>query len=178
MARYKKTELVLDKKFNPQSCRHTLEGNTAVLHCHHYTALYTQLAIDCSMLDAKALLAECSEDTWEEFLREYFQSRNISSVAERIALAEQTYAAIGLGRMRVTCAGPEAGEVTLEHSHLDQGWMKKWGRHEGPVNFIGAGFVAGLFSAVFGLPARRFCVTETESIVCGAPCSRFVVVAR
>jgi len=178
MARYKKTELVLNRQFDPKSCRHLLEGKTTVLHCHHYASLYTQLAMDCSMLDAKALLAECSEDTWKEFLSEYFRTKNICAATERIDLAAQTYAAAGLGRMRVACASPESGEVTLEHSHVDEGWIKKWGRYTTPVNFIGAGFIAALFSAVFDLPVRSFAVTETQAIVCGAPCSRFVVVRR
>jgi hypothetical protein len=177
MTRYKKTELVLNKQFDPQSCRHVIDGLTAVLHCHHYACLYTQLAMDCSMLDAKALLAECSEDAWEGFLSGYFRTHNISSIPERIALSEQVYAAAGLGRMNVTCAGPESGEVAVKHSHLDQGWIKKWGNHNVPVNFIGAGFVAAVFAAAFGLPVRSFAVTETDAIVCGASCSRFVVVA-
>ena len=178
MTRYKKTELVLNKEFDPQSCRHIIDGKTMVLHCHHYASLYAQLAMDCSMLDAKSLLAECSEDTWEKFLRDYFRAQKISSIGERIALAEQTFAAAGLGRMHVTCAGPESGEVSIEHSHMDEGWIKKWGRHNTPVNFVGCGFVAALFAAVFGLPVRSFAVTETEAIVCGAPRSRFIAVAR
>jgi len=178
MTQYKRTELVLDKAFDAQSCRHEIAGNPVVLHCHHYTALYTQLALDCSMLDAKALLAECSEDTWEDFLSAYYRTHGISSIPERIALAEQTYAAAGLGRMRVTCAGPESGEVTLDHSHVDAGWFKKWGQHSTPVNFIGAGFIAGLFAAVFGRPVRTYVATETQGIVCGASCSRFTVIVR
>jgi len=178
MTQYKKTELMLDKAFDAQSCRHLIAGNTTVLHCHHYTALYTQLAMDCSMLDAKALLAECSEDAWEEFLHGYYRTHNITSVRDRISLAEQTYAAAGLGRMRVTCAGPESGEVTLEHSHVDSGWIKKWGQHSGAVNYIGVGFINAMFAAVFDRPVRTFVATETQSIVSGAPCSRFTVAVR
>ncbi len=178
MAQYKKTELVLNKVFDAKSCRHTVDGDTVVLHCHHFATLYTQLALDCSMLDTKALLAECSEDTWKGFLSGYYREQGISDTNERIDLAEQTYAAAGLGRMRVTCAGPESGEVTLEHSHVDEGWIKKWGKAEVPVNFIGAGFIAALFEAVFDRPVRSYTVLETQSIVCGASCSRFTVVAR
>jgi len=178
MTKYKKTELVLDKVFDTQSCRHLISGQTAVLHCHHFTALYTQLALDCSMLDAKSLLAECSEDAWHEFLSGYFKEHSISRPADRISLAEQTFAAAGLGRLRVTCAGPESGEAVLDHSHVDSGWIKKWGQHEAPVNYIGAGFISGAFSAVFDRPVRTFTATETQSIVSGAPCSRFNVVVR
>ena len=178
MTQYKRTELVLHKEFDTKTCRHTIGGSTVVLHCHHYATLYTQLALDCSMLDAKALLAECSEDAWEEFLSAYYRTQNISGISERFALAEQAYAAAGLGKMRVTCAGPESGEVTVEHSHLDAGWLKKWGQHSTPVNFIGAGFIAAAFAAVFGRPVRTYVATETQSIVSGADSSRFTVVAR
>lgn len=178
MTKYKKTELVLNKAFDTKSCRQLISGNTVVLHCHHYAALYTQLAMDCGMLDAKTLLAECSEDAWWEFLGGYYRTEGIAGIAARITIAEQTYAAVGLGKLRVTCAGPESGEVVLDHSHVDQGWIKKWGKHDQPVNFIGAGFVAALFAAVFDRPVRTFKATEIQCIVSGAPCSRFNVVAH
>jgi len=178
MTQYRKTELVLNKVFDTQASRHRVDGSTVVLHCHHYATLYTQLALDCSMLDAKTLLAECSEEVWEAFLSNYFKTNGIASLGDRIAIGEQTYAAAGLGKMRVTHAGTESGEVTLEHSHVDEGWIKKWGKHDAPVNLIGAGFIAGLFAALFGKPVRSFVAVETQSIVSGASCSRFSVVAR
>lgn len=178
MAQYKKTELVLAKTFDANVCRHFIGANTVVLHCHHYATLYTQLAMDCSMLDAKALLAQCSEEVWQEFLSGYYRDHAISSVPERIALGEQAFAAAGLGKMHVACAGPDSGEVTLEHSHVDEGWIKKWGKHHQPVNYIGAGFIAGLFAAVFDRPAGSYVATETQSLVSGAECSRFAVVCR
>ena len=178
MTKYKKTELVLNKAFDTASCRHKIADDTVVLHCHHFSSLYTQLAMDCSMLDAKALLAECSEDAWKDFLGEYYRANGITKLAERIALAEQAFAAAGLGRMRVTCAGSESGEVTLESSHLDSGWLKKWGQSNSPVNFIASGFISALFAAAFNRPVRSYVATETQSIACGAPCSRFTVVVR
>ena len=127
MAVIKKTEIVLDKQFDPRSCRHTLNGAVSVLHCHHYATLYCQLADDCGMLDGKKLLAECAEDTFHEVLAEYYETHDIQTMADRFAIAEQYYAVTGLGKMRVVSAGRESGEVELEHSHVDQGWIKKWG---------------------------------------------------
>lgn len=178
MTQYNTTELVLNKEFDPKSCRHIIDGNTAVMHCHHYATLYAQLAMDCSMLDAKTLLAECAEEAWEEFLANYFEDAGIESLAERFVIAEQTFAAAGLGKLKVVFAGTDSGEVVLEHSHVDEGWIKKWGQHQEPVNYIAAGFIAGMFDAVFDCPLKSFKVTETQSIVSGACCSRFVVVAR
>jgi hypothetical protein len=178
MTQYSKTELVLNKVFDAKGSRHRIDNNTTVLHCHHYATLYTQLAMDCSLLDAKALLAECSEDAWYGFLDNYYKTNGIAALADRIAIGEQIYAAAGLGKLRVTCAGSDSGEVSLDHSHVDEGWIKKWGKCDKPVNLIGAGFIAGLFAAMFGKPTRSYVAIETQSIVSGASCSRFDVVTR
>jgi len=178
MAQFKKTELQIDHRFDPKSCRHTLNGVNVALHCHHFTSLYTQLADDCSMFNAKKLLAEATEDAFYEMMKNYFDTRQIGCLRDRISLAEQCYAAVGLGQMRVLFAGPDSGEVELLHSHVDSGWIKKWGQREQPVNFITCGYIAGLFSAVFNPPVRSFDVFETQSIVAGAATSRFKVIAR
>lgn len=177
MAVASKTELIVDRRFDPKRYRHSVNGATHVLHCHHYTTLYTQLAEDCGMLDGKKLLREVTEDSILEVLRNYYREHEIESIADRITIAEQYFAFTGLGKMKVTCAGPESGEVALLHSHLDEGWIKKFGRREEPVNHIGSGYVTALFSAVFDRPARSYSAIETESIVSGASRSTFVVVA-
>jgi len=176
MTTFEKTELQLRHDYDPGRCRHFIDGTVSVLHCHHYATLYCQLADDVSMLDGKRLLAECAEDIFLDVLRTYFERRSIDALAERIAIAEQYYATSGMGSLKVVFAGPESGEVELFHSHVDEGWVKKWGTRSAPVNFITWGYVAALFSAVFGQPARRFRVTETASIVSGAERSKLVVV--
>lgn len=168
----------LNKVFDKRTMRHRIGNDTMVVHCHHYTTLYTQLALDCSLLDAKTLLAECAEDAWGPFLTDYYQTSGITALAERIDCGERIYAAAGMGKMRVICAGPESGEVILERSHLDEGWRKKWGQSEQPVNFITAGFIAGLFSAVFTQPLRHYLVIEDQSIATGEEQSHFTVVTR
>jgi hypothetical protein len=176
MAIMKKTEIILDHKFDPKTCRHTLNGAVSVLHCHHYADLYSQLANDCGMLDGKKLLAECAEDCFMDILASYYSEYGVTDIDEKIAIAEQYYAATGLGQMKVLNAGPESGEVELIHSHVDEGWMKKWGKYEKPVNFITCGYIAGIFNAIFDLPTRTFSVTEEASIVAGAERSQFKVV--
>jgi hypothetical protein len=155
-----------------------MNGQVSVLHCHHYATLYSQLADDCGMLDGKKLLAECTEDTFYHTLTSYYAEHGIGNIEDRIAIAEQYYAASGLGKMKVVCAGPESGVVELAHSHIDEGWIKKWGKRDKPVNFITCGYIAAVFSAVFGQEKRSFAVTETASIITGAERSQFNVVAR
>lgn len=177
MAVVKKTELELVRSFDPTTCRHTLNGTVSVLHCHHYAALYAQLADDCSMLDAKKLMADAAEDTFYVVLSDYYEKHGLTELRDRLAIAEQYYSVFGLGKLTVTNAGRDAGVVELEQSHLDSGWLKKWGRHPRPVNFLTQGYIAATFAAAFGRAPRSYDVAETASIVSGAERSQFSVVA-
>lgn len=66
-----------------------------------------------------------------------------------------------------------SGAVDMPHPHVDEGWLKKWGRHKEPVNYIGGGYLSGMFSAAFGKPTGTYKVTETQSKVMGAGKSHF-----
>jgi hypothetical protein len=173
----KKTELCIERKFDPVRCRHSVNGETYVLHCHHYATLYTRLAEDCAMLDGKKLLREMAEDAIYKILMDYYSAHAIASVAERIAIGEQYYSFTGLGQMRVVSAGSDSAEVDLLHSHVDSGWIKKWGQRDKPVNYISCGFVAGMLAAALGKGLRSFSVTEAACIVSGAENSRLTAVA-
>lgn len=174
----KKTDFVIDRSFDPKSCRHSINGDVQVLHCHHYATLYSQLAIDCGMLDGKKLLMDVAEDSFYKTLTDYYKAHNLTDMDDRIAIAEQYYAVAGLGKMKVKCMGPDSGEVELAHSHVDEGWVKKFGKSETPVNFITAGYVAGLFAAIQDKQPRSFSVKEVQSIVSGADSSLFEVVTN
>jgi len=165
-------------EFEPRTCRHLVDGRTYVMHCHHYATLYTQLAEDCGMLDGKKLLAEVAEDTFYEVLLAYFRKHQLVSAADRFQAGEQYFWSTGMGNLKVVCAGPDYGEVDLPTSHLDAGWIKKWGPSEKPINHLTRGFIGALFAAAFDRPRRSYTVTETASIAAGAPQSRFVVVAE
>jgi hypothetical protein len=177
MAEFVKTTLLLDKDFDPARCRHYLNGELIVFHCHHYTSLYTQLAMDCEFVDAKKLLADSMEDAIYPIMADYFEDNEIEDITDRFAIAQDLYSAVGLGKMKVVCAGDFSGEVSLERSHVDEGWLKKWGKGEKPVNYITVGFIGAMFAAVFDGSPRSYDVTETKSLVCGDSESRFKVVA-
>ena len=166
------TTLQLNHKFDADRMRHYLNDEVAVLHCHHYATLYTQLAIDAQ---ETTLLASVSEEVFGSMLSKYFQDNCIDAVSDRLEVACQHYSALGLGKMKISYCGPDSGQVVLESSHIDQGWIKKWGQFDAPVNYITAGYIAGMFSAVNDEPKRTFAATETESIVKGADQSTFKV---
>ena len=73
MAEFSKTVLKIDHKFDPISKRHYLNDIQSVYHCHHYTSLYTQLAIDAKETE---LLALSAEESFFEVLSTYYKKNN------------------------------------------------------------------------------------------------------
>jgi hypothetical protein len=169
------TASILQTHFESDRCRHIADGMTIVLHCHHFATLTTQLANDCSMVDAKKLLAESSEDAFHTILANYYEQNGICNLKERIEIAERYFSDIGLGKLKVNYAGTYAGEIELRHSHVDEGWLKKWGKSSEPVNHIGRGYATALFSALFGKQKRSYFAKECQSIACGAQTSIITV---
>ena len=178
MAEFLKNEFVVKHRFDNVKCRHYLNEMVVVLHCHHYATLYTQLAMDCAFLDAKKLLAESMEDTFYPIFEDYFDYGEVDDIEDRVTIVEDCYSGImGMGKLKISCLGELSGEVILEYSHLDEGWLKKWGKYDKPVNYMTAGYIAAAFAAILEKPMRSFKVVEIKSIAMGDPISKFKVVA-
>lgn len=170
------SELKLQHKFDSDRKRHYLNDQLTVLHCHHYATLFTQLALDAKeLVDGPRILRETVEDVFYEVLSNYFKNNGVTDPKDRMDIAVQMFSAIGMGKMAVVSGDTGGGEIEMPHPHVDEGWLKKWGKYKGPVNFIGAGYVTGMFSAAFDKPARSYKVTEDRSRVMGAEKSHFKV---
>jgi len=172
MSEFKENAFILDKRFDPMSKRHFINGFVTVLHCHHYSTLYTQLALDAKETD---LLADVAQDVFYQVLSSYFEDFDTDSLDEMIDLCCQYYAAVGLGKMKVNFAGEFSGEVELEKSHLDSGWLKKFGTYDRPINYIAAGFISAMFAVLFDEAPKTYKADEIQSIVMGADKSVFKV---
>lgn len=168
----------LEHAFDEKRCRHYLNGQLSVLHCHHYASLYTQLAMDAEFIDAKTILAQSAEDSFFDMLSDSYQAHPELTPDEKLEVGCQYYAVIGLGQMKVLSAEETSGKVALEHSHVDEGWIKKWGKKDKAVNFITRGYIAALFATAYGKPMQSYIVSEVESIVTGAARSLFIVSSK
>jgi hypothetical protein len=164
----------VDFTFDSNTYRHFMNGHASVLHCHHYITLTTKLAEDMADIGGPHLLRESVEDSIRPLLDDYFAKHNVTVVGDRLRVGEEYYAIMGMGRLAVT-GNEKAGEARLIRSHVDEGWIKKWGKHSKPINHFTCGYVAALFAAAFGRPPRSFTVTETASLVVGAPEGRLTV---
>jgi len=176
MATVVKNIVKYDHFFDQKTKRHQINGIQSVLHCHHYTSLYTQLALDAG---EEILLKDCSREALREVLDKYFaDNHNIVTTQDKIEIACQYYSLVGLGSMKVVFLGDYSGKVEVLSSHTDDGWMKKWGEYDKPVNYITAGFIEAMFESVLDKPAGSFNAIETQSIVMGADISIFKITRR
>ena len=170
-------EFSAQQTFDAEKARQLINGTGTVFHCHHYSTLFTQLADDAKEFKGAQLLAEAAEDFAYRELTAYFEAKNVKGDAERVATAESYFGFIGLGVVKVSFDG-KGGSAEMKHSHVDEGWIKKWGKRDRSVNFIGRGFLAGACAAVSNSKPGSFSVEETQSIVSGSPSSKFVISAK
>lgn len=169
--------LKVDFTFDQNTYRHFMDGVPSVLHCHHYMTLTEKTAIAFDGFGGTQILAEAAEDSIRPLLDASIQKNGVADPNARLELASEYYGVMGMGLMHISGTAM-GGNVVLTRSHLDQGWVKKFGPATHPVNHFTCGYLAAAFGAAFGKPARSFKVTEVASIVKGDPESRFVVVAK
>lgn len=164
----------VEHSFDDKTYRHYLNGTLTVMHCHHYMALATQLAEQFADIGAPEIMAGAVEDSVRPMFDDYFLKNGVATVAEKMAVAMEYYSVIGMGKM--TAKGNEqAGEVLLSSSHVDKGWEIKWGKRDTPMNYWTRGYIAAMFAATFGKPARSYKAEEVEALIAGAPQSKFIV---
>jgi len=169
--------LELIHTFDDKNYRHFLNGFNIVLHCHHYMSLTTKLAEDFDAIGGTRILAETAEDTIRPILDNYAKTHAIAAGDARLKMAAEFFSVMGMGKMEASgTAG--SGNVTLTRSHVDQGWVKKWGNHTKPINHFTRGFIAAMFAAAYDKPARSYTVSETDAIVTGKPAGSFTVTAQ
>jgi hypothetical protein len=166
----------VDFTFDEKSYRHYLNGQAVVMHSHHYLALLTKLAEDLDDINGPQILADTVEDSMRAIFEDYFQEHAISDPKQKAEVCTGYFSSFGLGKMTLG-GNEECGEAKLSRSHLDEGWLKKWGAHHKPINHFTRGYVAAVFAAVFNRPTRSYLVTETVSMAAGEEQGVFVAKA-
>jgi len=152
--------------FDESNYRHAMNGHESVLHCHHYMSLVTKLAGDFKDVGGIMVMREVAEDTIRPLLDSYFKENRIQDTDERLQIGAEYYSVMGMGRMSIT-GSQSSGTVTLSNSHVDEGWIKKWGKSDHPVNYFTCGYASAVFAAAYSKPARSYLAEETASIVTG-----------
>lgn len=168
--------LRLDYSHDDETHRNFLNGQQVVMHSHHYLALLTKMVEDLDSMNATEILRDSVEDTMRAVFEEYIEKNGITSAQDRCNVGREYYSAFGLGKMVIT-GDENGGEVRLVRSHVDEGWVKKWGAHSKPINHFTCGYVAAMFAAAFKKPSKSYLVTEASSIAAGDSEGKFIVKA-
>jgi hypothetical protein len=169
-------EFTYRRRYDSKNNRLFINNVKTVIHCHHYAVLYTQLALDAVDYDGVRHLQEAAESTFYDLLAGYYTKQNVETAGDKIQIAEDYWQFAGMGRIRFTGVGKYEGRAEMDYSHIDEGWLKKWGGAETPVNFIACGFMAAVVALANEKPARSYRVTETQSLAAGDKASVFIAV--
>jgi predicted hydrocarbon binding protein len=169
--------LEMEFSFDNKTYRHYMNGFLSVMHCHHYMTLLTKLADNFDDVGGTRILCESAEDSVRPMFDDYIQKHNITSPEEKLDVGKEYYSVMGMGLMEVN-GSEQGGEVKLTRSHVDQGWLKKWDKHDKPINYWTSGYIAAVFASAFNKPPRSYGVEEVASIVRGDEASRFIVKAK
>ena len=117
---------------------------------------------------------ETTEDSIRPLLDDYYKQNGVNDPAERLGIAEEYFAAMGMGKisMKGTVDGGRSPSPTRT---WDEGWIKKWGKSDKPVNHFGKGYAAAAFGAAFNKAARSYTASEEVSMAMGAPEGKLIV---
>jgi hypothetical protein len=160
--------------FDPERRIQYVNDDPSVMHCHHYATLFTKLAFDFEDIGALNMLRDSVEEAYYIVLKKAIILREAADIMTRINLIEEHHRLAGLGKLELIVNGV-GGSAKLYHSHMDEGWLRKWGSSDVPVNIIGQGFLAAAFDLLFDKKPRSFVVKETQSLVAGSPYSHFEI---
>ncbi|NVN91704.1 MAG: hypothetical protein HXX11_14020 [Desulfuromonadales bacterium] len=166
--------LTLDFSLDNETFRQYLNGHAVVMHSHHYLALITKLAEDLSDIGGTQLLKDVVEESMWTVFNDYALKNGLTTPLQRCNIGREYYSVYGLGKLKV--GGTESGgEVCLVRSHIDEGWIKKWGHNTKPINHFTCGYIAAMFSVAFNKPIKSYTVTETESMAVNGTAGTFIV---
>lgn len=171
-------EIKLRHRFDSTTNRHYLNDKQMVLHCHHYAVMYTQLAIDAQELGGIDGMVNVAAKVFGGFLSDYYKANGVESQEDKISLAESYWKALGMGLVKITANGAASATAEMEYSHMDEGWLKKWGAASQPVNLFTQGFLKGTLGAIYNVSPDSYSVEETRSLVQGDAVSAFTVTAK
>lgn len=169
----KQIQFDMEERFDEAEGRRYMGDCWTSIHSHHYMVLYTQLADDAVDFNGTYHLTKAAEETFFDVLSRRFKNQGVETLAEKVALAEHYWSSVGMGQLKFEGVGKYAVTAEMTESHLDRGWIEKFGKSRKPINFIAQGFMAAASALFLGRPASSFRVQETQSIASGQPRSFF-----
>jgi hypothetical protein len=167
-----------NQRFDRRRMFQYVNDEPSVMHCHHYATLFSKLAIERKDLDGPKLLSESMEDAFYLVLKKYYIAKEIKEKSGMLKVAEEYFRLTGMGDISFSNVTQEGGKASMNHSHIDEGWIKKWGRTDFVVNYMTHGYLAAAFSLINDELIRSYHIEETASIVKGYSKSEFTITLK
>jgi len=170
-------ECEFNQEFDPKHMFQYVNNEISVMHCHHYASLFTKLAIDMEKIGGTRHLRESMEESAYLTLQRLCLTQKVASKDERMQIAQQYFGMCGLGQLELS-VDSTGGTAKMIHSHVDEGWIKKWQKEKNPVNFIGQGYIIASFAIINGKSIGFYETKEIKSIVKGDSHSEFIITQK
>ena len=170
-------DIIFEQRFDAKRMLQYVNDEPSVLHCHHYAVLFSKLAIEQADIDGPKLLRDAMEETFFLVFKKYYIKNNITSRHDKIRIAEEYSRLTGLGLLKLE-VNQDGGYAQMRHSHVDEGWIKKWSKTDYSVNYISQGFIIAAFDIINNTDIRTYEIKEVQSIVKGDPISKFEIKLR
>lgn len=128
-------------------------GAPMVYHCHHFN-LFLDQTIDDALgpAEGQRVRIQAAQAAARQLLQGLVAATGARTPAERLELAQDTFRAIGHGRLRIQ-ADRTGGSAEGEFLHYSFAWREKYGeliRRHHPVDAVAAGFAAAAIEIAFG----------------------------
>ena len=172
-----KIECEFDQEFDSNLMYQYVNNEISVMHCHHYATLFTKLAIDMEKIGGTSLLRDSMEEAAYLTLQRLFLTHKPDARQNKIDIAQQYFGLSGLGQLEMTVNTTD-GRARMIHSHVDEGWVKKWQKEKRPVNYIGQGYIIAAFAIINNKQIGSYEIKETSSIVKGDNASEFIITEK
>lgn len=153
-------------------------GAPVLYHCHHFNLFLDQTIDDALGAEQGARLrTEAARESAHALLAGLAAGVGAETPVERIALAQQVFAAMGHGHLAIDVADG-GGEARGTYLHYGHSWSEKYGRavkRRTPADGFAAGFVAAATEVAFGLPLGSVRARESACVAMRDDACRFVL---
>jgi len=153
-------------------------GIPTVYHCHHFNLFLDQTIDDALGPDEGTKLRFiAAREASHHFIRALVTRAGALTPAERLEVAQRTFAGMGHGRLQVS--GDRAGgTATGEFLHYGFSWAEKYGqkvRRRKPADAFAAGYAAAALEVAQSLERETMSAEETTCIATRAPQCTFTL---
>lgn len=159
-------------QFDTQRYRCVVNGVDSVRHCYPTMNSLTQLV---TAIEGQQTLQNVAESTFYKILYTYFTQHQITTLSDKITIAQQYWQTMGIGKLELIQTNSTLTSAEMTHSYVDESWRKVQGNYHQPINFITAGFIAACAALLTDKPIGSYIVSEVDSIAMGKEKSTFAV---